>query len=343
MPIDIDKLPVEERDAVLQFGKISRPFSKELRAQPIIARIASAYYALQAAKEWEVLGVDVSYWQGEIDYAMLATKAQFAITRGGYGNDYFDPTLNPNIVGFIDNKIVPGIYWYTKPDKSFLKHAQSFWSVVKAYSCPIYPMFDLEETCGLGKTALESWYYKMYAEFCNLSGRELEHTMTYSSAGFLNTAIGLTAWMKRTKLDVAHWTSAPEPIIPNEWKVAEKTWKIWQYGVVDSTGYGVESAKIDVQRYNGTRVDFNAEFGTSLPLPPPPTMPAFIVVNTAELNLRSSPTDAISTNILGLTQYGKRWKTTGVQQTDGSGRVWYQLADEHGQAVWVASWLVRPG
>lgn len=341
MLIDIDKLPLEERDLITQFGKISRPFSKELNAQPVLYRIAAAYYALTAAaKTWEVVGFDISYWQKGFDFDILQELANFIIIRYGYGNDWFDPEAVAFVRECVDRNIAYSGYWYVKPGKDFTKHANSFYEARKAYGGSLYPMFDLEETGGLGKTALESWYQKMYTAFCNKTGLELEDLMTYTSAGFLNSAIGLTSWLKHTNLDVAHWTTAPDPLLPNEWKTPGKTWKKWQHAIIK-----VDGKSIDAQRYNGTRADFNAEFDEDLPPmpePPPPPVPEYITVNIPLLNLRVLPSDDASTYIAGTTTLNKRLKTTGIQYKDAKDRgYWYQIADDHGQVLWVAGWLCR--
>lgn len=347
--INIKDLPPEERDLVLQFGRISRPYS-EANEKEKTSLIARAYLFLQslavASTVWEVYGVDISYWQGDIDFDILKTKAMFVFIRYGYGNDYFDPRASEYVRGCDDRQIPYDGYWFTRPDKSFTKHAENFFSMRKSLGGKMYPIFDEEETGGLGKTALNDWLYKLHTAFGNLSGIELQKQMIYISPAFAEN-IEENDWMKRTKLDVAHWTDAPSPIIPKFWKNVSSPptkFTFWQHAVVDSRGYGVSSSKIDVQRYWGTREDFKKEFGIEVkpPSPPPIIVPKRIRINTSKgLNLRTVPTD-VGNNPIGVANYNSIWVTTGEYSIDYSGRLWYQVSDSHGTELWLAGWLTIP-
>lgn len=223
------------------------------------------------ALTWEVVGVDISAWQYPVDFAKLEKMVNFAIIRAGYGNDYFDPRMGEYIKGCEEYNIPYALYWFVKAGKNPDLHAQNFHAVWKLKPGKIYPVFDLEDSGGLGKSAFDSWLRKMYDKFMRLSGLPFDKVMTYTSAGFLDRALGQNGWLKLTWLWVAHWTTAPSPIIPKEWSIPGKTYQFWQWS---ATGYGklygVSSRYVDLDRYNGTREQFNAEFGVTEPPPPPP-------------------------------------------------------------------------
>jgi GH25 family lysozyme M1 (1,4-beta-N-acetylmuramidase) len=242
------------------------------------------------AASWEVVIVDLSYWQGDIDFAKLATKVDGVIIRAGYGNDYFDPRVDEYVRECKKYKIPFGLYWYVKAGKDFIKHAENFH--IKWVENPgnLHPTFDLEESGGLGKTALESWWQKMYNEFMRLSGLSLEKIITYTSPGFLNRVIGLTNWLKLTLLWVAHWTTASQPLRPNEWLVPNKPWKLWQWSATGKgSDYGVSSRYIDLDRYNGTKTQFYEEFGITPPIPPGEDDMLAKVTAVPHLNVRTNP------------------------------------------------------
>ena len=250
------------------------------------------------AADWQVTGVDLSYWQGAVDFAKLAGKVQFVIIRAGYGNDYFDPRLEEYRQGCISHNIPFGLYWYAKPGRDFSKHALNFFSVWDDNRGKLPPVFDLEETGGLAKTALESWLKKMYDAFNGLAGRAYDDDMTYTSPGFANTNLPLTNWLKRTLLWVAHWTTAGQPIIPNEWAIPGFTWKFWQWSATGKGyDYGVSSTYVDLNRYNGTLAQFQAEFAIAPAPPPPAPLPDPIIPlkkvkvkdTVAWLNVRAQP------------------------------------------------------
>lgn len=249
---------------------LNRPLS-------LVGRAKEAFYSLATA-EWQVVGVDISEWQGVVDFDRLATRAQFVIMRAGYGNSYVDAKLDYNRRACMDRNIPFGLYWYLKPDRDFRKHARSFYDAWVDAPGVIPPDFDFEESGNLGKTALEGWHLKCVNEFKSLAGLDLLELMEYTSPGFLNANFPQTNWMKWMHLHVAHWTNALAPILPIEWiKINNpRTWTFWQYAVADADGYGVQSTKIDLDRYNGSVEDFNRQFGTAIePLPgtEPPVEP----------------------------------------------------------------------
>jgi lysozyme len=226
----------------------------------------------------EVHGVDLSVWQGDVDWSILSTKVHFAYIRAGYGNAYIDPQLVRNAAGAGSTGVPYGLYWYLKPDKDWRKHAESFANAYETYGGKLYPVFDLEENGGKNKTDLESWVKKCVDEFCRLTELDLVECATYTTAGFLNTNMPLTNWMKWTNLWVAHWTTAATPLIPNEWAIPGRTWKLWQYSSKgDGLAYGAQSKAIDLNRYNGSPEQFEDEFGVTLPKPEPEPLPEPVV------------------------------------------------------------------
>ena len=98
-------------------------------------------------------GIDVSHYQGEIDWAKVKqTDIEFAIIRCGYGNDDVsqdDKYFAQNIQGCRDNSIPYGIYIYsyatnTEMAKSEATHVLRLIGETSASpSFPIY--YDIED------------------------------------------------------------------------------------------------------------------------------------------------------------------------------------------------------
>lgn len=257
--------------------------------------------ATAAAADWPVVGIDVSQWQGVMDWSKAAPLIQFAFIRAGIGNDVIDTQYLRNARECAARGIAYGLYWYIKPDKDWRKTAASFANAYNAYGGDLPPVFDIEDAGGLGKTALESWLVKCVNEFENLTEREV---IIYTAPGFWNANMPKTNWAKNRRLWVAHWTTAPAPLLPAEWTdiANPRTWTFWQHSA-DGNGlgaiYGAQSASIDLDRYNGSLADFNATFGVNvLPTEPPPApelpparVPVKLVrVTTTTLNIRAQPT-----------------------------------------------------
>lgn len=224
------------------------------------------------------LGVDLSYWQGAVNFPKLASKVQYAYLRAGYGNDYFDTRCDEYRAGCKANGIQYGLYWYVKPGKSFKAHAESFLTKWMQDPGELPPCFDLEESGGLDKMGLESWLKKMYDYFNTVAHLDYAGVMTYTSAGFLDRAIGLTNWLKWTQLWVAHWTTAPQPLLPKEWSVPGFTWRNWQYSATGKgSDYGVSSRYVDLDR---------GKLGIA---PPPPGGEMKYRVQVDSLKIREEP------------------------------------------------------
>lgn len=270
--------------------------SPELRAGPQTTsqRFREALMAL-AVPTFEVNGEDMSVYQGTVNYELNSSKVDFTDCRLSYGNNGVDLSAENHIAGAAGHGDPAGGYHYVKPAYDWRKNAANFASRFNALAggLNLGAWADLEESGGLKKSELESWLYKFWNEVEQKIGKVVG---CYTSAGFLNTALPLTSWLKTKPLWVASWTNGATPLIPQEWAVAGRTYKKWQWKVYKpGSDYGVQSAGIDLDRYNGTRAQFNAEYGVvpAEPPTPPPPVPGDgglqLKVLVSALNVRSGP------------------------------------------------------
>ena len=296
-------------------GIHSRPFSKELNAYNGVLDAEWDYGGVLTASilsrtstllvdPWQVKIADLSYWQGDIDFAKLATKVQVVILRGIYGNKTIDLKFDEYYTKAKDNGLEIMIYHYLKPSANWKTHAETMISLTRNY--PNIGLWgDLEENGNLNKAMLESWIKKYFDAVLAVEKK----TGIYSSKGFLDANLGLTNWLKWLDLWIAAWTIAPYPSMPNEWTNINnpRTWKLWQWTSKGSGfDHGVSSKYIDLNRYHGTIEEFNAEYGTDIksleqeipdpPLPPTPPETEENIMNwyvklttTPYLNVREVP------------------------------------------------------
>ena len=107
-----------ETQNLKQLGLISRPFSSQLKARTlgdtITEFIASRTGKIQTVN-YPVVGVDISYWQGSIDFGRLASKIYFAFVRAGRGNSNVDSLYSTNLGGLHRYGRAIGLYWYMMP------------------------------------------------------------------------------------------------------------------------------------------------------------------------------------------------------------------------------------
>lgn len=105
-------------------------------------------------------GIDVSEWQGIIDWRSVRTD--FAILRAGYGrlSSQTDKCFRANYEGCGLNGIPCGAYWYSYAESAddARKEAEACLEVIKGrrFEYPIY--YDIEEqrTLDLGKTEVSA-------------------------------------------------------------------------------------------------------------------------------------------------------------------------------------------
>lgn len=252
-----------------QMGEISRPFSSQLKARTWrdpLREIYQSRIAKVQAVDYPVVGVDVSYWQQFIDWDMLASKVYFAFLRAGLGNSDYDTRYPEYLNGAHRTGRGVGLYWYMKPrvGTNFKQHVYSFASIYKDSSSQLPPVFDVEETGGLNKTELTGWLQKAVMLFEDTVGIS---PMIYTSPGFWNTNIYRNDWAKNLPLWVAHWTTADNPILPNDWGAINipKPWAFWQHSSKGiGSEYGASSKYIDLNRYHWSLASFNANYNMDL-------------------------------------------------------------------------------
>ena len=243
-------------------------------------------------------GVDVSSYQGPIDFDVLATKVNFIYIRACYAKSP-DPYLERNVTEAKRVGIPYGLYFFPLPvnQTAFKVQAQIHTDILKEYGSQLFPAWDLESDGGMDKNDTGNWMEKYAKWFLELSGIEkLEKIMTYTSAGWFNGQMPLTNTFWRTRLWLADWT--PPPNAPYEWSNHSKPWVIWQTGIhKPATDYGcppppAAAHGIDVNTFYGDEAQFKALFGvephkTTDPLPPP--LPDFVRVSVANANIRAAP------------------------------------------------------
>lgn len=91
-------------------------------------------------------GIDVSVYQGNINWSEVKKHIDFAIIRAGYGKNNIDTFAKQNVKGCEDNNIPFGLYWfsYAYTVEMARKEAQYLLQFVNGHT-PLLPLyFDFE-------------------------------------------------------------------------------------------------------------------------------------------------------------------------------------------------------
>ena len=198
-------------------------------------------------------GIDISHWQGTIDWAQVAAAGKkFAFMKASEDIDYVDKTYPANRAAANANGIIIGAYHFAQPDLSpgdAIAEADHFLDTAQIASGDLPPVLDLEVSGGLNQGQLQAWV-RAYL------GRIYERTgvrgVIYTSPAFWVKYAGDSTWFADNGykvLWIAHWTTATAPTVPADaW--GGNGWTFWQYTSSGSVS-GI-SGRVDLDRFNGT-------------------------------------------------------------------------------------------
>ena len=201
-------------------------------------------------------GLDVSHWQGTIDWPRVAEAGYvFTFAKGTEGVGWTDVKFHENMNNGQDAGVMMGVYHFARPDlgNKAADEANHFLDVVGDYlkSGYLRPVLDLEVGASLGKTVLSNWVIEWMETVENRTGIS---PLIYVNPSYIRYY--LTEAVTEYDLWIAHWTCKPEPsyYYPNtgQWR----DWAFWQYygpgGCGGNYGYvpGI-NAHIDLNIFNG--------------------------------------------------------------------------------------------
>lgn len=183
-----------------------------------------------AASSPYVHGIDISHWQGSINWrAVGRTSVGFVFAKATQGRYSNDSRYTSNRAGAKSQGIAFGAYHYAEPDRSYhdaIAEANHFVRVASLHDGNVIPVLDLETTGGLTSSQLVSWTKTWVNRVARLTGRK---PMIYTSAPFWKSHMGNSTWFASNgfRLWIASWgvSSPSEPA--SNW--GGRGWSFWQY------------------------------------------------------------------------------------------------------------------
>ncbi|KAI0290544.1 putative N,O-diacetyl muramidase [Multifurca ochricompacta] len=189
---------------------------------------ASTASATPLVKRADPQGIDVSHWQGNINWATVKSQGvTWAYIKATEGTTFIDPLFSQNYIGATNNGIIRGAYHFAHPDTSsgatqanyFLAHGGG-WS---ADGRTLPGAIDLEGTCyGLTAAQMVSWI----KDFSNTyHTKTTRYPAIYTTTSWWTSCTGNSAAFASTNpLWIAHWASSIGTL-PAGWGFTT----FWQY------------------------------------------------------------------------------------------------------------------
>jgi GH25 family lysozyme M1 (1,4-beta-N-acetylmuramidase) len=233
-------------------------------------------------------GIDVSHWQGTIDWAQVAASGQrFAIAKATEGRTYVDPTYATNKAGAAANGIVFGAYHFARPDATpgdAILEADHFVDTAQLQPGDLIPVLDLERTGGLSQAEVTAW---ILAWLGRVTERLGVRPMVYTSPnGWAQRTGDTTAVVDAgyTILWVAHWGVETPRLPANDW--GGYGWTFWQYtdcGAVPGIQGCVDLDWFAVASFEGVTIPFPDQTPPTATIAPPTGLTEPVTVTFSEV------------------------------------------------------------
>jgi GH25 family lysozyme M1 (1,4-beta-N-acetylmuramidase) len=200
-------------------------------------------------------GIDVSHWQGTIDWPRVAAAGKkFVIMKATEGTGFVDWMYATNHAGARAAGIPTTAYHFANPGATpgdAVAEADHFVNIASLTDGDLVPALDLEQSGGLGTTALRNWVASWLA---HVTARVGVKPMIYVSPAFWVKYLGDTRYFADAGykiLWIAHWGVSNPTVPAQNW--GGRGWTFWQYSDCGSVP-GI-SGCVDLDRYNGTNLE----------------------------------------------------------------------------------------
>jgi len=206
-------------------------------------------------------GIDVSKWQGTIDWAKVKNAGYaFAFIRVSDGANTVDSKFSSNWANAKAAGIIRGAYQFFRPGQSVTAQADLMISKLGPYQPgDLPPVIDVEDDAGLAPATVASRVRQWVDRVKGAVGVE---PIVYTGKYFWRDEVGSPASFAPNALWIAQYTSLC-PDIPGPWT----RWTFWQY--TDAGSVPGISGHVDTNRFNGSLAQLQAFAQATPPRPLP--------------------------------------------------------------------------
>jgi lysozyme len=201
-----------------------------------------------------VQGIDVSHFQGRIDWAAVAQGGmKFAFIKAtdgtaGDGTAGIDPLFRANWNQARDAGLKRGAYHFFRAQQDSERQARNFLAAIENDRGELPPVLDFELLGGASAQAAiaaSRRWMEIVEKACQ------RKPMLYTGPAFWNTSLDSSSLLAEYPLWIAHYTTDTQPRVPSAWK----QWTFWQYSEKGSVP-GI-SGPVDRDCFNGTLMELD--------------------------------------------------------------------------------------
>lgn len=262
-------------------------------------------------------GIDVSRYQGEIDWKKVAAAGyKFAVIRATVGDYYTDPRFYTNWNGAKKNLLLVSAYHVVVPTRYADRQIERLFDVMDKRKADFPLVLDIERHDNLSAASVTACVRDCITLIRN---RDKRRPIIYTARWFWNAHITPASDWKNYDLWVASYTKTP--IYPTGWT----KFRFWQYtasGKVPGVSGGT-----DCNWFNGDYDSLLAYAGTKPTKPTSEDYGLRAKVTATKLNVRSGP-DTTS-KVVKVIEKGTVVSLTGLAGKD----LWVQF----GVGKWAAA------
>ena len=213
-----------------------------------------------------VHGIDVSNWQGTIDWNEVSNDGQvYAWAKASEGMTYQDPQFDNNMTNGLNAGVVMGAYHFARPDNNLASEdASNFLSTAGAYigSGFLPPVLDLENPYSGGQAIvlsniftsneLSNWALEWMTIIETQTGITPIIYVNGNYANYLNSSVNTFGL----------WFAQPDELLTPPVNIGD--WNDWQFKQYSWWGEipGI-IGDVDLNIFNGSIVEFNELIGIS--------------------------------------------------------------------------------
>lgn len=203
--------------------------------------------ALKMAERYSVKGVDISYYQGDVDWQVLENGLSFVYMKATEGSGHQDIRFEENLAGALETDLAVGAYHFFSFESSGKTQADHFIEVVGRWDGMLVPAVDVE-------------YYSSYEGVIDVEAirEELQLLLDELEAYYGCKPVIYTTMTAYKTVIQGEFTEYPLWIrnIYYHPLFSGRNWVFWQYsdkGMLD--GYSGEERYIDLDVFRGDELD----------------------------------------------------------------------------------------